>query len=128
MKIVTFAAGLAVGYVLGTRAGRERYQLIVDSVRKVGSHPTVVRAEQKAKDLIATDPSTSAPDAAAGSVGFADPVDLDDSTDLDDVASLDDVSSFDAEVDGVSTAVPSARRRRRPARNLPPVVVEDPFA
>jgi hypothetical protein len=52
MKVVTFAAGLAAGYVLGTRAGREKYQQIVETARKVGGHPTVVQAQEKARDLI----------------------------------------------------------------------------
>ena len=52
MKVVTFAAGLAAGYVLGTRAGREKYQQIVATARKVSSHPSVQQAQDKAKDLI----------------------------------------------------------------------------
>jgi hypothetical protein len=54
MKTLTFAAGLAAGYVLGTRAGREKFDQIVQQVRKVGAHPTVVQAQEKAKDLIDT--------------------------------------------------------------------------
>jgi hypothetical protein len=52
MKVVTFAAGLAAGYVLGTRAGREKYQQIVATAKKVSSHPSVQQAQDKAKDLI----------------------------------------------------------------------------
>src|SRR5690242_441253 len=52
MKVVTLAAGVAVGYVLGTRAGREKYEQIVAGARKVSSHPTVVQAQTKAKELI----------------------------------------------------------------------------
>lgn len=36
-----FLAGAAVGYVLGTKAGRERYEQIVQASRKVSEHPTV---------------------------------------------------------------------------------------
>jgi hypothetical protein len=54
MKTLTFAAGLAAGYVLGTRAGREKFDQIVQQVRKVGAHPAVVQAQEKAKDLIDT--------------------------------------------------------------------------
>lgn len=39
-----FAAGLAVGYVLGTRAGRDKYEEIVKNARKVWEHPTVQEA------------------------------------------------------------------------------------
>jgi hypothetical protein len=49
MKLLTFAAGLAAGYVLGTRAGRERFDQLVQKARELSDHPTVVQAEQKAK-------------------------------------------------------------------------------
>jgi len=39
-----FVGGLAVGYVLGTRAGREQYEQIVSTARKVWEHPTVREA------------------------------------------------------------------------------------
>lgn len=52
MKVVTLAAGLAVGYVLGTRAGREKYEQIAASARKLGGHPTVVQAQEKAKQAL----------------------------------------------------------------------------
>lgn len=52
MKTLTFAVALAAGYVLGTRAGREKYDQIVRGARKFGNHPTVVQAQGKAKDLI----------------------------------------------------------------------------
>jgi hypothetical protein len=61
MKVVTLAAGLAVGYVLGTRAGREKYEQIVAGARKFSSNPTVVQAQEKAKDALSagTDAVTS---------------------------------------------------------------------
>ncbi|OLE22938.1 MAG: hypothetical protein AUG49_17555 [Catenulispora sp. 13_1_20CM_3_70_7] len=37
----TLAAGLGAGYVLGTRAGRERYDKMVAAVRKVAQAPAV---------------------------------------------------------------------------------------
>ena len=52
MKMLTFAAGLAAGYGLGTRAGRERFDQLVQKARDLGDHPTVTQAEQKAKDLV----------------------------------------------------------------------------
>lgn len=39
-----FVAGLAIGYVLGAKAGRERYEQIVRLSRKVRSNPTVQEA------------------------------------------------------------------------------------
>ncbi|MBV2358014.1 YtxH domain-containing protein [Streptomyces sp. J2-1] len=38
---LTFVAGLALGYVLGTRAGRERYEQIKKSARRISENPTV---------------------------------------------------------------------------------------
>jgi hypothetical protein len=35
MRTFTFAAGLAAGYVLGARAGREKYEQIVTSFQKL---------------------------------------------------------------------------------------------
>ncbi len=50
MKVVTLAAGVAVGYVLGTRAGREKYEQIAAGARKLSGHPAVVQAQEKAKE------------------------------------------------------------------------------
>lgn len=38
---LTFVAGLALGYVLGTRAGRERYEQLKKSARQVTQNPAV---------------------------------------------------------------------------------------
>jgi hypothetical protein len=37
----TFVLGLAAGYVLGARAGRERYEQILRAYRKLVDHPLV---------------------------------------------------------------------------------------
>jgi len=58
MKTLTFAAGAAVGYVLGTKAGREKYQQIVDGARSISQKPVVRQAQSKIKDLVG--PSTTA--------------------------------------------------------------------
>lgn len=52
MKVFTLAVGLATGYVLGSRAGREKYEQIATGYQKVSSHPTVVQAQEKAKQLL----------------------------------------------------------------------------
>ena len=44
----TFLAGLAVGFVAGARAGRERYEQMVKAGRKVAQNPTVQKAAQAA--------------------------------------------------------------------------------
>jgi hypothetical protein len=45
---VTFLTGLAVGFVAGARAGRERYEQMVKMSRKVVENPTVQRATHTA--------------------------------------------------------------------------------
>jgi hypothetical protein len=39
-----FIGGLAAGFVLGSRAGREKYEEIAASAKKVWEHPTVQEA------------------------------------------------------------------------------------
>ncbi|WP_229070211.1 hypothetical protein [Actinoplanes sp. DH11] len=58
MALMKLAAGLAVGYVLGTRAGQEKYEQIAVTARKVAAHPTAVQAQEKAKALISTSVDT----------------------------------------------------------------------
>ncbi|MGC5342612.1 YtxH domain-containing protein [Streptomyces sp. DT24] len=45
---LTFIAGLALGYVLGTRAGRERYEQLRKSARQVAQNPAVRNAAEAA--------------------------------------------------------------------------------
>ncbi|MFF3753821.1 YtxH domain-containing protein [Streptomyces sp. NPDC002018] len=45
---LTFMAGLACGYVLGARAGRERYEQLKKSVREVSQNPAVRNAAESA--------------------------------------------------------------------------------
>lgn len=40
-EMKTFALGVAIGYVLGTRAGRERYDQLVRAYRALVDHPMV---------------------------------------------------------------------------------------
>src|SRR5262245_14779646 len=42
---MAFLAGLAVGFVLGTREGRERYDQMVRKARQLLDHPTVQEAK-----------------------------------------------------------------------------------
>jgi len=44
----TFVVGFAAGYVVGTRAGRERYEQMVKLSRKVTENPTVQQATRTA--------------------------------------------------------------------------------
>jgi len=59
MKTLTFAAGLAAGYLLGTRAGREKYQQIVHSAKNLSEHPTVQQAQTKLKNVLGAAQDTS---------------------------------------------------------------------
>ena len=43
-RLLWFAGGAAIGYVLGSRAGRDSYDEIVSTARKVWDHPTVQEA------------------------------------------------------------------------------------
>ncbi len=45
---LTFVAGLALGYVFGTRAGRERYEQIRKSARRISQNPAVRNTAESA--------------------------------------------------------------------------------
>ncbi|MHB9861896.1 YtxH domain-containing protein [Streptomyces sp. YIM S03343] len=45
---LTFIAGLVVGYVLGTRAGRERYEQLKKSAQQVAQNPAVRNTAESA--------------------------------------------------------------------------------
>ena len=67
MSKVTLLAAAGVGYVLGARAGRERYEQIKAGARKVASDPRVQSAKDKAVDQ-ATTQASQAFDAAKDKV------------------------------------------------------------
>lgn len=54
MRTFKLAAGFAVGYVLGSRAGRQTYEQIAATARTARDHPAVTQAQQKAKALLST--------------------------------------------------------------------------
>jgi hypothetical protein len=47
MRKMTFALGMGVGYVLGTRSGRARYDQMVSKAREVADRPEVRTAAGK---------------------------------------------------------------------------------
>jgi hypothetical protein len=51
MKVIWVAAGFAAGYVLGTKAGRERYLQIVETAQEWKNSPAVTEAQLKVKEL-----------------------------------------------------------------------------
>ena len=50
--------GFAAGYVLGSRAGRERYEQIKAGATKVAQNPKVQAAADRAQDAVAEQAST----------------------------------------------------------------------
>ena len=47
-SLLIIAVGLGVGYILGARAGRERYDLIVEKATGIWEDPRVARARREA--------------------------------------------------------------------------------
>jgi len=64
MKKLTLIAGVAIGYVLGSRAGRERYEQIKSGAGRVAHNPKVQavagKAQVAAKDKVTDVASTAA--------------------------------------------------------------------
>ena len=60
MKKLTLLVGVAVGYVLGTRAGRERYEQIKSGASRIAHNPKVQAAAGKAQDTVAQQAATAA--------------------------------------------------------------------
>lgn len=50
MSKVTMLLGVGVGYVLGARAGRERYEEIQQQARRVWNDPRVQKKKAEARD------------------------------------------------------------------------------
>ncbi|OEV02628.1 hypothetical protein [Streptomyces oceani] len=48
MHRLTFIAGLAIGYVLGTRSGRERYEQLRSSAQQMARNPAVRNVAESA--------------------------------------------------------------------------------
>ncbi|MER7283123.1 hypothetical protein ABT369_52720 [Dactylosporangium sp. NPDC000244] len=70
MRLLTLAAGAAVGYVLGARAGREKYEQIVASTGRLRANPTPGQAVQTVQELF----SAPAPAAATPAKAVPTPV------------------------------------------------------
>lgn len=52
MRKMTFALGMGVGYVLGTRSGRSRYEQMVTKARAVAERPEVRTVAGKVTDVV----------------------------------------------------------------------------
>ena len=53
IKKLTLLIAFGVGYVLGARAGRARYEQIADGARRVAGNPKVQAAAGKAQETVA---------------------------------------------------------------------------
>ena len=69
MSKLSLLAAVGVGYVLGARAGRQRYEQIAASARKVAGNPRVQAASSRAQEAV-KDTVTSAASSAADKVGL----------------------------------------------------------
>lgn len=65
MSKLTLLAAAGVGYVFGTRAGRERYEQIREGAQRVARNPKVRSATSKAQDTVAQQASVAADAAKA---------------------------------------------------------------
>ncbi len=52
MRKMTFALGMGVGYVLGTRSGRSRYDQMVTKAREVAERPEVRTVAGKVTEVV----------------------------------------------------------------------------
>jgi hypothetical protein len=68
MRKLTFIAGLAIGYVLGTRAGRERYEQLRKTARDLSQTSAVQSATRSAKQA-AGNAANKAGQAVADKIG-----------------------------------------------------------
>ena len=78
MRLLTLAAGLATGYVLGTRAGRPKYNQIVANARLVRANPTAGQAITAVTNLFGPAEAQPAPEEAVTTM--ATPGDAEDAT------------------------------------------------
>ena len=51
MKVIIFAAGVVVGYVIGARAGRKGYERLREAARKVANSGPVQNVASSVSDL-----------------------------------------------------------------------------
>jgi hypothetical protein len=65
---LTFISGVAVGYLLGARAGRERYEHLRKSAQRIAQNPAVRNAAEAA-GRTGREVALKAADAVTGKVG-----------------------------------------------------------
>ena len=60
LKKLPLLLAAGAGYVLGARAGRERYEQIKTQAQKVSGNPRVQQAAHQAQDVVSTQASAAA--------------------------------------------------------------------
>jgi hypothetical protein len=60
------AVGLAAGYVLGTRAGRERYQQLTASAKRIADEPSLQRLQEELNGLFGSGSESGSGDQTTG--------------------------------------------------------------
>ncbi|MBA2530035.1 MAG: YtxH domain-containing protein [Euzebyales bacterium] len=78
-------SGLAVGYVLGTKAGRERYEQILETARKLGGSEPAQQVKAEARNVAEKASTVIEEKASEGVAKVSDIVNRrrDDGTDFD---------------------------------------------
>jgi hypothetical protein len=61
------AVGLAAGYVLGTRAGRERYQQLTASAKRIADEPSLQRIQEELNGLFGSGGQATSGGSGSGS-------------------------------------------------------------
>jgi hypothetical protein len=60
------AVGLAAGYVLGTRAGRERYQQLTASAKRLADEPSLQRLQEELNGIFGSGGESDQSDQSTG--------------------------------------------------------------
>lgn len=119
MKVFKLAAGLAIGYVLGSRAGRDKYDQIAAAARKAQTHPAVTQAQQKARELI----GSASPTLSTGDEAPTVPVPA------DTTSTADEAPAVPVPADTTSPGpVPRPPRRQPKTTVTAPDLTADPLA
>ncbi|WP_229051598.1 hypothetical protein [Aeromicrobium sp. Leaf350] len=129
LRKTTILAAAAVGYVLGARAGRERYEQIVSAAGRVKSDPHVQKAANQAQDYAAQQAPVVKEKAQAAAGKAADKAAEAAATAKDkvqDLVSSDDVPTPDTSVKGApSGKTPKAHGDPLPGTPENPVQADD---
>jgi len=71
-RVVVFTSGVAVGYVAGSAAGRQRYEQIVEAAQRVASETGLMAAKERLGSRTGDIARTAAEEAASASRGVVE--------------------------------------------------------